>query len=230
MGPHGSPEANRKYGELISRIYSSTQAVEALKGTPTPEFNDPGVSVAEVALTFKHHAKRHYRKNGKLTSEYAAYQSVISILTELFGLIPAAQFTPRCLKMCRDEMIRRGWVRESANRGVGRIRHIFKFAAPEGLVTQSVWVALQTLSPLLAGRTDAPEADPVRAVPDTTIDTTIPHVPETVADMIRVERLTGMRPGEVCGMLWQEIDTSGAVWIFRPKDHKLVCCPIISVK
>jgi hypothetical protein len=38
--------------------------------------------------------------------------------------------------------------------------------------------------------------------------------------MVRVQRLTGMRPGEVCGMTTRAIETGGRVWLFRPARHK----------
>lgn len=58
-------------------------------------------------------------------------------------------------------------------------------------------------------------------MPDEIIETTLPHVNRHVAGMIQVQRLTGMRPGEVCSMKRSEIDMSGAVWFYKPSKHKL---------
>lgn len=219
LGPYGSDESRRRYGEVIA---GSPAAVSRDPMRPTPAPDDPGPSVAVICLAFWRHAQRHYLKRGKPTSELAAYDSVISILSDLFGSLPAVQFGPSCLKTCRSRMIELGWVRTSANRGAGRIRHIFRHAVEEELIPPTTWEALKAVSPLLAGRTEAPEADPVRPVSDATIEATLPHLPDIVADMVRVQRLTGMRPGEVTRMLWEEIDTSGSVWLYRPGDHKLV--------
>jgi integrase len=38
--------------------------------------------------------------------------------------------------------------------------------------------------------------------------------------MVELQRLTGMRPGEVCRMRLAEVDRSGAVWAYRPEQHK----------
>ena len=38
--------------------------------------------------------------------------------------------------------------------------------------------------------------------------------------MVRVQRLAGMRPGEVCIMRPCDIDRSGNVWQYRPASHK----------
>ena len=38
--------------------------------------------------------------------------------------------------------------------------------------------------------------------------------------MIRFQRLTGCRPGEVCILRPCDVDTSGEVWAYRPESHK----------
>ena len=40
------------------------------------------------------------------------------------------------------------------------------------------------------------------------------------ADMVRVHRLTGMRPDEVCNLRWSLIDTTQTPWVYRPSNHK----------
>jgi integrase len=38
--------------------------------------------------------------------------------------------------------------------------------------------------------------------------------------MIRLQRLTGARPGEVCALRGCDLDTTGEVWLYRPAMHK----------
>ena len=38
--------------------------------------------------------------------------------------------------------------------------------------------------------------------------------------MVRLQRLIGCRPGEICQMTTASLDTSGAVWSYRPPTHK----------
>jgi integrase len=222
LGAFGSEESRRKYGELLARHSAGPPATRPVDPLAPSGGDDPGPSVAEVALAFTRHAEQHYRKRGRLTSEVAAYRSIIGILTELFGLTPLKDFGPACLKVCRAQMIELGWVRSSVNRGVGRIRHVVKWAVAEELVGPQVLTGLTAVAPLRIGRSVAHEAEAVTPVADALVDQTIPHLPALVADMVRVQRLTGMRPGEVCGMTWDEVDTSGDVWLFRPTDHKLL--------
>lgn len=38
--------------------------------------------------------------------------------------------------------------------------------------------------------------------------------------MVRLQRLTGMRPAEVCQIRPADLDRTGEVWVFRPSSHK----------
>lgn len=38
--------------------------------------------------------------------------------------------------------------------------------------------------------------------------------------MIRLQRWTGMRPGEVCAIRPADIDRSHSIWVYRPAEHK----------
>ena len=46
-------------------------------------------------------------------------------------------------------------------------------------------------------------------------------LPEVVADMVRLQRLTGCRPADLCIMRPCDIDRSGEIWQYRPSSHKL---------
>jgi len=70
------------------------------------------------------------------------------------------------------------------------------------------------------GRSDARESEPIMPVDDVVVEATLPHLSTTVAAMVRVQRLTGARPGEICAMRTADIDTSGPVWTYRPAQHK----------
>jgi integrase len=73
---------------------------------------------------------------------------------------------------------------------------------------------------LRRGKTEARETAPVRPVDDVTVEATLRHLPETVSDMVRVQRLTGMRPQETCLLRPIDLDRSGEIWIYRPESHK----------
>ena len=52
------------------------------------------------------------------------------------------------------------------------------------------------------------------------MELTLPYVAPQVAAMIRLQLLTGMRPGEVLCMTPRDIDQSGDIWIYEPEKHK----------
>ena len=70
------------------------------------------------------------------------------------------------------------------------------------------------------GRTVARERQPIRPVTEDVIEKTLAHLSPTVADMIRFQRLTGCRPGEVCQLRPMDLDRTGEIWVYRPASHK----------
>jgi integrase len=73
---------------------------------------------------------------------------------------------------------------------------------------------------LQRGRTEARETEPIQPVADDVVNATLPFLTKVVADMVRFQRLTGTRPGEVCAIRPCDVDRSGEIWIYRPRRHK----------
>jgi integrase len=97
---------------------------------------------------------------------------------------------------------------------------MFKWGVGEELVPASVHHALKAVEGLRKGRGDVRESRPVKPVPDAFVDAIRPHVPRQVWAMIGLQRLTGMRPGEVCIMRTADINKGGRIWEFAPESHK----------
>ena len=72
----------------------------------------------------------------------------------------------------------------------------------------------------LSADTKARETEPVRPVPDLHVAIVLPFVSPVVAAMVKLQRLSGMRAGEIVLMRPCDIDTSGDIWIYEPSDHK----------
>jgi integrase len=117
-------------------------------------------------------------------------------------------------------MVEANICRSKVNRRISRIARIFKWAVFEELVPPSVHQALQAVPGLGLGRADVRESEPVKPVPDAFVDAIAPHVSRQVWAMVELQRLTGMRPGEVCSMRSADIETSGKVWTYAPERHK----------
>ena len=117
-------------------------------------------------------------------------------------------------------MIGTGWCRNRVNKQVGRVKRVFKWASAEELVPVTVYQALRTLAGLRRGRSEVRESDPVKPVDSATVDATLTRLDAQLRTMVELQRLTGMRPGEVCGLRFAEIDRTGEMWLFRPRQHK----------
>src|SRR5262249_58280637 len=103
--------------------------------------------------------------------------------------------------------------------GVGWMGGVFGWAASEELVAAAVYQALKAVSGLPKGRSEAREPEPVRPVPDAQVDAVRPHVARQVWAMIELQRLAGMRPGEVVLGRGGDGDRGGDVWVYTPHSH-----------
>jgi hypothetical protein len=79
---------------------------------------------------------------------------------------------------------------------------------------------LKAVDGLKKGRCDARESRPIRPVDDQFVDAIRPYVSRQVWAMVELQRLTGMRPGEVVIMRTMDINTTGSIWEYRPDSHK----------
>jgi integrase len=97
---------------------------------------------------------------------------------------------------------------------------MFKWAVENELVPPSVHHGLIAVSGLRRGRSAAIESDPVRPVAEGDVEAVLPHLSKQVAAMVKLQMLTGMRPGEVCDMRGCDIDVTGKLWTYKPPAHK----------
>jgi integrase len=88
------------------------------------------------------------------------------------------------------------------------------------LIPASIVEALRCVAGLRYGKTSARETERVRPVPDAVLDATLPHLSPPVRAMVELQRLTGMRSGEVCRMRTCDINTQGNTWTYTPARHK----------
>jgi integrase len=217
LGLHGTPESRKKYERVIAEWLANGRVLP-----PRPPATAPanGLAMCELMLAYLEHAKRYYMKGGTPTGECENIGDALRPVAALFEKTPVAAFGPQSLKAVRDSMIRSNLARSVINCRINRIRRMFKWGVENQLVEPAVLQALQAVSPLRKGRCDAKETAPVEPVADEHVEAILPFVPRQVAAMIQLQRLTGMRPGEVLRMRACEIDRSGDTWCYSPAAHK----------
>lgn len=84
-----------------------------------------------------------------------------------------------------------------------------------------VFARLQAVAGLKRCRTPARETPPTQPVSWCEVEAVLPHLSGVVAAMILLQWHTGMRPNEVVQVRGADVDRSGAVWVYRPADHKM---------
>ena len=174
----------------------------------------------EVVRAFWRHAQAYYVKNGRATGTADNYKPAFTLLKARYGHTAACDFGPLALKALRASMVESGLSRRYVNENVHRIRKVFRWAASEQLIPASNSQALATVEGLRKGHTKAKDHAPVTVVDDARVEATLPHLPKIVADMVRLQRLTGARPGEIIAMRPADIDRSAEVWSYIPAEHK----------
>lgn len=174
-----------------------------------------------MLIGFFEYAQTYYRTaDGELSEEYHHNRRVAGMLRSAVGSQLAKDVGPKRMKMIREEMVAKGWTRNFINDQFQRLVRMFRWAASEEMIPASVSDAMKTIEGLRKGRSKAKESKIVHPVDDADVESTIEHLPQVVADMVAVQRLTGCRPGELCIMRPCDINKSGPVWLFQPAKHK----------
>lgn len=213
LGPHGSDASINEYDRLIAEFLAGGRNVDKMN-------LHANYCIAHLLARFWDYAKTYYVKKGKPTSEQCAYKQVIRSIRRLYGTTPIEQFGPLALKACRQVWLDAGLSRSSINHNQRRAVRIFRWGVSEEIVRPDVWQALTAVEGLRKGRTSAPEAKPIPPVDMQTVKATMEFLSPVHRDMIRMQLLTGMRPGEVCMLRPIDIDRSRDVWEYHPDGHK----------
>lgn len=214
LGFYGTPESKAEYDRILKEWLANDRQIPVKSNQTVP------VTVDRLCLLYLKHAKIYYRKDGVLTPEVNKIETACKLLHEHCGSIPAVEFTKQSLKAIREYYQSQGWKRKTVNERIGHIKRIFKWGANEGLFPASVYQELQMLEGLKKWRSSSPESEEVPPVPWEHVEKTMKFCSSTIADMIWVQFLAGMRPGEVCALKVGEVDTHGDVWVFDYKSHK----------
>ena len=211
LGKYDSPESHKRYREVIANWLAGNLEKPA-KGNAT--------TVVELMAQYLKWASGYYVKHGKHTREFGNTKDALKIVRQSFEVLPIDDFGPRALVEVRDAMIEKGWTRKYINKQIGRVVRMFKWGVSQEIVHVETYQALRTVPGLKRGRTRARDNAPVKPVSEEHIAAVVARVPDAVAAMIQLQRLTGCRPGEVCTIRPCDVDRSGDVWRYVPESHK----------
>lgn len=212
LGPWGAPETEAAYEMYIHNLTAKT---------PQAPVGASSASIVELVAAFFEAKAEYYVKHGKQTRQLQRFKAAAEYPVKYFGSLPAASFGPKKLLECRAMMEASGrFSRRYINTLVTCFRTIIKYGVEYELVPPESLVALQAVQPLKRGRSKAAELPPVQAVPAQIVESTCEFLPPVLCAMVRLQRLTGMRPGEVTQMRAGDIYSAGEVWIYTVRSDK----------
>ncbi len=185
------------------------------------------MSVVRLAAKYLRYAGTIYKKHGRRTTSMDCVLYAMRSLRDHHGSEVADEMTNPKLARLRDQMIRstvNGRTRVLAVNTVnGRLESIkaaYRLARERGWVSAATLQDVLAVSRLRAGRCEAAPAGKVKPVHRNEVELTLAVLPPLMRDMVELLWLTGMRPGEACLLRPCDIDTTGTIWVYSPKEFK----------
>jgi integrase len=209
LGSIGSEGSQREYTRLINEWIAAGMLAPARSIGPLSD-----LTVAELCLRFWKYAERRYRLiDGSPSRELEHYKYALQPLVDSYGGSLARDFGPVKLKALQQQLINgQRLSRKVINQRIDHVKRLITWAVSEELVPPAIAEALRTVPGLRRGHEGTRETPKVKPVPDEVVEATLPHLSPQVAAMVRLQRLMGARPTEVCRMRGRDIDRSGPVW------------------
>jgi integrase len=216
LGQYGTPASRAEYARVIGEWEAN--------GRRLPQAQAPAASdltVSELLLAYWRWAEQHYRDaEGNPSREMENLKDALKPLRRLYDNLSARTFGPLSLRSIQEDMVKAGLCRNVVNYRINRVRRVFRWAASCELLPVVVYEALRTVPGLQRGRGAVRETPPVAPVPVEHVHACLPHLPTPVRAMVEVQLLTSCRAGEVMVMRALDLNTSEAVWTYRPHRHK----------
>ena len=213
LGKHGSKASREAYEQRIAEYLANGRKI-------APTRTKTGISCQELAVHFLEWAEKYYVKNGEPTTSFDHCRNAVSLLVQHYGHESTDNFAPLSLVFLQDQWVEQGLSRPTVNRYVGIIKQAFRHGSKFGWVNPPTYHALLSVDGLKAGRTKAPEYKKIKPVADAIVEKTLPHLPPIVADMVQIQRRSGMRPQDIRNCRACDFDRSGDVWRYVPYTHK----------
>ena len=212
-----TPESRAEYDRIIA---------EWLSDGPTTDRRRLGLRVRSHRSTrcswrISSTPTSYYVKNGKPTTEPVNIRLALRPLRQLYGHTPAREFGPLRLKAVRQAIIDSGLCRSEVNK---RVRHVSpgvqvgRRGGNDSSLRPSRPARRLRVS-VGAGPTSGSRSRSSR-FPMRLWTQSSRHVARQIWAMVELQRLSGMRPGEVCSMRTIDIDTSRPDLDLHPRESQ----------
>ena len=222
LGRYNTAESRNRYAAVIEEwrrnlvMTNETDIQQRIRGE---------LLIDEAIADYLDWCELRYVKRGRQTSEVDIQRLAMTYLSESYGDLKVSEMSPLKLSKLVDRMIAADLMRSTANALQSRIVHLFRWLSAREKCPISVHQALSAVEHLRSGRpTDsgliAREPAEVEPVPLKDIATTLRHLTPVMQDMVRLQRLTGARPGEICNLRPEQVKRNADDWLWRPP-HKM---------
>ncbi len=220
LGVYGTRASREEYDRVIAEFLANHRQT---KNAPAQR------TIAEMVDLFLDHAEVYYRKNNVLTSEYSEFCYSLQFLLNYNSDMLASTFSITDFEAIQRQMIDyrvpegkphagKAMCRSTINRRLSRIVRVFKWAGSKKIVNPSVYHEISLIERLKKGRTPAKDHKKIKPVSDDIVEKTLPFCSPLIAAMIRIQHLTGMRPQDITGLRYDQIDRSTALspsWVMN---------------
>lgn len=168
------------------------------------------LTVRNLCVLFLRHAETYYKRRPGTSSELKNFRWAFKSL-KFYLDSPASEFGPMKLRAVREFCIEQGYARVTVNQIARRVVTLFGFATERELVDPKVWHGMKSVQAIRKGRSAAPETPPIRAVSESAFTAAISFMAPQVRAMCELQWWTGMRPGEVVGMVGERVNLCNSV-------------------
>jgi integrase len=214
LGKYGSAASHEEYARLIAERKLPQATVEPVS---MAERAKSTLLIGELTLEYWKHAEVYFNGGGHLPAVKAALQAI----NRCYANLPAAEFGPLKLEAVRQTLVDRGLSRKYINDLVFTLVRMFRWSVSRELLSKDVYQTLETLESLKKGRSAAREHAPVIPVSEEHVEATLAHSSRVTAAMVRLQLLTGARPGEICALRPRDVTfLPDGLWCYRPVNHK----------
>lgn len=213
FGKFGTPEAEAAYKEWL---------VKVLAFKPS----DLGIqqSLASVCIEYVEWCRVQSQ------ATYRANRKACEFLLRQYIHLSASAYTAPVVLQWLETMdggsyeTKKGKVkyhtRTYLNKLLHHLKRLAKWGEARGYFPAGTHASISTVDPLKKGKSKSREAPKVKPIAWDIVSQTLPELSETVAAMVKVQYLSGMRPGEIRKMRRGEIDDSRDIWLYVPLQHK----------
>jgi integrase len=214
LGPWNSAESRAKYDRVVSEWIARGRQ-------PATQMGDSGGRLIKEVLSGYHvHAVATLPD-----VEVAKIRTALRLVRSTFGDLEAAKFNAVSYAALRLKLVESGLCISTVRARLGVIKRMIAWGIAREMIPDKVLNLIQAFEkaePLRVGRDAVKPSKNIKPAPEEHIQAILPHVSPTIRAMIELQRLTGMRPGEVWRITTGQIDRTVDPWIYAPARHKTV--------